>query len=1002
MSQAWLPATITVATPPRGGGTQAGATFIAQSMNASFAHGVSPGTATIVYVGNTVPLQTGCYVSIAMGLHLFIGICKSDVLDVGSREGTRRVLNFSDLREYLQWDYVFCAFNKPDVRLVGSVRVKRWKHIYPADFGRYTWTYTDQPLMGWQIVNAVLGYQWTSGGTVGSPWVWDLTGNGLFPAGILNFPIYDIDCLGGRRLDAFLSEICEKAGCVLSLMSTSNAAYRLVFTRKGYGGQAVFPANVSDDMRLGVAISGKATNVRVMGERNLYQVLEVPLAKDWATAWEQFPTFESFADDIFRRGTNPQNGVRYNNTVQYGLDDSKENIIGRQLALARALEMTVAQYVAMREQAVLGEGTPFLDTRKYAGRSRMDVPVALYLSTLLYRAYRPSPGFTVKTRDGGFMPLESCELADRLLCKVTHDPVTGLMTADTTQPMEGNGYAIAKGYMVGADLFKTVRSDQFRLDFFTNAATVWQHTSFQIDDSGEGVRFVIFDEPVITAENLLVQVQGHVVINAEFTLVVPQVKAALVFEGEPFSRWNGTWPNVSRDLVENVGGLRAEVVWPKADYSQDLIEIVYADGKTANQKADEFSTALLTQQFYYVEGGYKYIYNPKTPASAFGVQLSSLIDRVQITTSPQGTWEVVDFTNERARDNFEPERELDRATQNNSLFPGQANLRTRADDARKLAAAFRSVRGLAKRLTDLVNGTLGNDDPLLITWYGPQWPIPANQKVPVGRVVRGGQPSPPSTQAQVGSNTVARWPKQTDTTTYDPTTLITFIGVTVRDNEDAFKPFKVQHTGVALVKVRGPVTAGDSVGMLMKTTRSYTLPATPPWDSMVKQKDGETVQALGIVQQDISDPSGIEPIQLVRVRLGVPGTSSPGGKLKQYQYVSMGADHVMAAPYDGTATTGPAVAVAKPYELRYSTISKNVDGDTVTYGNYSAAHQTRTASDAGGSEIQIIVPWYSTGEIIYVSDTDKSHVVVGGSELTLIDANVDGRAWARKYNQAIP
>ena len=78
----------------------------------------------------------------------------------------------------------------------------------------------------------------------------------------------------------------------------------------------------------------------------------------------------------------------------------------------------------------------------------------------------------------------------------------------------------------------------------------------------------------------------------------------------------------------------------------------------------------------------------------------------------------------------------------------------------------------------------------------------------------------------------------------------------------------------------------------------------------------------------------------------------------------------------------------------------------MTYSNFSAAHQTRTATDAGGSEIQIIVPWYSVDDVIYVAEADRTHVAVtvGGivTPLLIIDANVDGRAWARKYNQAIP
>src|ERR1039458_4949977 len=95
-------------------------------------------------------------------------------------------------------------------------------------------------------------------------------------------------------------------------------------------------------------------------------------------------------------------------------------------------------------------------------------------------------------------------------------------------------------------------------DFFGAANRVWAAVNFQIDDSGEGVRFVMADAPVFTSENLLATVDGKVVLNAAFNLATPAVKAALVFEAERFTYWKGTYPDVSRDRVENVSGLMQE------------------------------------------------------------------------------------------------------------------------------------------------------------------------------------------------------------------------------------------------------------------------------------------------------------------------------------------------------------------------------------------------------------------------------------------------------------
>src|SRR5882724_2042821 len=105
-----LPVAVSVKAPVRGGGPQPNATFVAQSMSASFAWGSSPGTATLVYVGNAAGIQTGAWIELTIGSHFFAGICKSDVLNVGSGEGITRTLQFADLREYLQFDWTFCIF----------------------------------------------------------------------------------------------------------------------------------------------------------------------------------------------------------------------------------------------------------------------------------------------------------------------------------------------------------------------------------------------------------------------------------------------------------------------------------------------------------------------------------------------------------------------------------------------------------------------------------------------------------------------------------------------------------------------------------------------------------------------------------------------------------------------------------------------------------------------------------------------------------------------------
>jgi hypothetical protein len=959
-NQPWIPAGLKVSNPPRGSGTQAPKNFVAQSMRATFAWGSNPGSATIVYVGDGTPVTTGALVEITIGAHYFAGICKSDVYNAGSRSGKVSTLQFVDLRELLSWDYVFCLFNRGDVRLVNGIRKKRYVHIYPADYDRWIKTYTDTPLNAWEILGAILSYTSNIGGTIGTAWTYDLTGGGLFPQGVLTFPLYEFDCLGGKRLDAALNEICEVAGAVFTLMSTPTVPYKLVFTRKGYGAVPTFPENTtgpfapnSDDRRIGTSLSGHATNVRILGERNQYQVMDLPMVPDWARGWEAFLSFDQFADDIFQRDTDPRSGKRFN-----AIPGDNEQFQGRQLAMARALEITVRDYVSLRGGAS-GGGATFVDTRKFSGRFRMDMPAALYLQTLVFRAFRPDPAFVFVNNRGKNVPMDSVDIIDRLLCKVTHNPTTGVMNFETQEPCDGNGYAIVKGYQIGADLFKSLRSDQFTLDFFTNAKSIWQHVPFQIDDSGEGVRFIIFDEPVIVSENLIIDKDGHKSINAGFTLSIPQVKAALVLEAERYTYWLGTYPNVSRDAVQNVGGLNYEMVAQYGFYS----EISYSNGQTADQKADALATAFLNRQYIYAEGGQKLVWDKSVAPAQFGTPLTngnhSCIDRVEIVTSPQqGTYEVVDFTNERQRDYFEPEREFDRKTMSNSLFPGQAELRIQAEYARKLAAGFKQFPKAGELLRKLLTGGLGSDHPLDMVWFN----NPTAALLPLGTPIR---KSP--------SNTNPTYPSSDSV----------FVGVTVRNNEDTTKPLRVQTTGVRPVRVQGPVAVNDTVGL-------------SPGANDFLVKDGSP--AVGKALQPIGDTS----VKTIMVQLAVGGGQST--KDQAYVVKSHRGNYLICHKWTGVGELSTDVPIAKPQELWYTVASVVVDGVTITYSGYDINSQTRQATIGSVPEIQVIVPRYVPGQIIYATqpdlvqvNTDPNFPFTQSVPCTLQDMNKGGRAWARKF-----
>jgi hypothetical protein len=921
---AWTPVTVKVGDGLLGPARQASVEFVAQALKGTFAWGAAPGTATITYAviaGAPSPADgvvTGADVRIFFGNHYFAGLCTRDVLEATAEGGEIRTLEFADYRAALEWNFIFAVFNKQDVRLINGTRVKRYKHMLPADWDAGTWTYTNTAYTAGQIVEFILSFRahgvkgGVERGTVGLPWEWDFTGGGEFPGGVLGFPIYDVDFFGGRSLSSALAEVAQRTATVFTLNSSPQHPFVLAWVRKEFGTLGFPP--LSDGQRLGTALSGAPTNVRIVGDRNKYQVMDQPMIPDWAAAWEDFLVFEDFADDLYNFEADPQTGIPFRATP-----NDPEQYIGRQLANARAMEITVREYVATRNNEVSGEGDQYADFRKFAGRSRMDMPAALYIQMLLFRAFRPSATALLNVNELE-VPITSLDIADQLLCRVSHDPLSGVMSFFPLEPVDGNGYAIVKGYRVGADLFRTLKPEQFNVNFFSDAARSWASASFQIDDSGEGVRFIIFDEPVFVSDNLLVQVNGQCVLNSTAVIVAPPVRAALVLEAESFSYWQGTYPNVNRDYVENVAGLNLELVLQ----NQAFTEVRYADGQTAAQKAVQIANFLLLREFAVTEGGYKLAWDGLSDISEFGVNLSSLVDRIEINISPdRGVTETVDFCAERQRDYFEPERELERKTVQNSLLPGQQALRHAAEDARKLAAGLRQSPKFVQLLGQLINGTLGSGEPLSLTWInGPS----------AGTLAAG-------TPMRKTPTTVATSPP-TNTLATDPTGLgagdVIFMGVTVREGEDKTKPFYVQSAGEALARVKGPVAANDPIGLGATTDTDYLIKnGTPP---------------VGLALQAI----GTSAVALIRVRLGMGAAGQSGGinwqgfydptkTYKQYDlvYVNSGSPTGLWLNVASSGSTGVAPSFPQP----------STTGGTDTWQLFAFGTQSVEVCTGGGKTL---------------------------------------------------
>jgi hypothetical protein len=686
------------AKPParyRGGGSYSPKQFNAQAVSMTWAWGCEPASATITYIG-AVPTEEGAAVTLKIAGHTFYGICKRDQTKSGS-DGTVRELQFVDNRDYLDWDEVYCAFNKPYDKIVNGKRVRRYKHMLPANFNAYKWTYTTAPLTAAMILDYIVGpSKWD---TVEDPWTV------LYHGDQLAYAVLDIDAMQGKKLKSILQEISDAQGLMFTLMG---GPFNLVWARKGEGSTVSTPAG-ANMITSGSALSGYPTRVRVLGDRNLYQVSDIPMVADWSPSWAQFFDVTLFTDEIYRIGKTRVPMTIGGDTIPAGTAFSTisseidpERVIGHQLALAESLEITVGEYAALKGDV------GFNDFRKFAGRSRMEMPAALYIQNILFRAFRFESGFVVRNFYGKDTPLGSLGIAGKMLAKVTHDPTTGEMEFDTTEAPDGNGYAIIQGYQVGKDMFRTLRPDRFDLSRWTDSQSVWEHIEFQVDDAGEEDGwYIIFDEPVVRSDDLVQMVNGYAVFKASPTFTTPAVRLCLTFEGEKFSYVKGTG---TRDDVENVSGLGGEFI---SKHGAAPVEIPYENGQTATQKADVIATSLLSRQLSFDSGGFETypIPDPSTGQFPTGTQLTGMIDRVTLSATTSGCKQTVDLTSERPRNTYIPERDLERAVKYKQLLPGQAALRQEANLARLTAAALRTSPGALRTVREAFGNIIGSSEP---------------------------------------------------------------------------------------------------------------------------------------------------------------------------------------------------------------------------------------------------------------------------------------------------
>ena len=848
-------ATITVSAPPRGTTPQTAASFMPRECVCTWSWGLQPATALIDWVSAQaqpaiVPLAT---LTIQVGGHTFYGLCKTVVPKL-STDGISLLQEFVDNRDLLQWDDVFGAFNMSEHRIVNGQFIRRYWHLLPADYATGNRTYTNTPYTARQILDYLF-----EANTVLTPWT------RIYHPFLDETPVFTLDFSNGIKLGAAVVQITEALGLVFTLMG---GPYVLVWALKGVGALPAIPAN-ADNLRSGQAISPNPTQVTVVGDRNKYQVLQCPMQPDWLPQWQtEFWDFDLFTRDLFlNASTEAAIGEIPANTPYGAIPGDVDGTIGFNLATARAYTITVGQYAAMRD-ARSGDGNNFRDYRRFQDRSRLQLPVKLYIDQVMFRAFCFAPNFGIRLSNGLTGQLTSLNLASQAIVEVTHDPTSGVMTPILTAPppSDHNGYAIAQGFQVSSDGFKTLNPEYFNQSNFISNTQLWQSAPFQIDDSGEGDQFIIFDEPVIQCGNLIVGIsidgtaqtypngQPRVGLNAGATVAIAPVQVAVTFLGQKFVETGGVGIKYA---TENVPGLGGEFV---GNASGTLpVEMPYADGELASEKAVAIIDTLLNQQYIYQYGGY-------TVKGSNATQLTSVIDRVTVRLSVDGLTEEVDFTTERSRNvvyaggavflHPDPEREFDRRAQLDPLFPGQQDLR---EQARQLQLAGALLKANPKVLHALVT-----EFHLLMGLDAPPTAV-VMQGFPEGTLDLG---TPLYREA---TDTAVTPPDNTGATTLQTPV---FAGVTVMDGENTDAGIRVTQTGSggviqARVNVTTALPAGTTVGLPNDSSATDSMESNP---SLV----------VGTLLDDFSTLSNsqLNKVYLARVRIG---SSAPGAGGMNYR-----------------------------------------------------------------------------------------------------------------------
>lgn len=757
----------------------------------TYSWGMSPASGQLTCVG-PVSAVTGGDAVLGFGGAGFYGVLSK--IDEAANDGTTMRLEFVDNRIKLVWDSVYCLFNhvevlEDDPKTPGIDRKKRYKHILPENWLTQTETITDKAYSAQDIIGMLLHAP-----TVSNAW-------GAKYHSLQARPVGEIDCLNGKKLGNALQEVSDEQGMLFTLVGQSVLHWEI----KGEGNDPGYEAFRTSDRSSGEALSAADTQVRIVGDRNRYQVLSVDLEPDWVRYYESFWVEPAWLEEV---------------ATVFGLPH--DTLSDNAALAAKARQVTMRDYATKKgatadahqlDPAARTGLSPYADYGMWGEVSRMEIPVWIYLNDILFKAYRiprsyafspPSQPPDPLAPDIGVapkqIPLASLQLIEDGLLAAVDYTLTGQMSYKSPREFypATKAFALVKGQQLS--LLDPTKQRVITPVELSKAATEWSPCSaFNFDVKNktlifEGAIFIpgpaetpvlITPDPGAAAgkglflfKNLSVtdaseSLKNIAVPNAACEISPAAVRVSLVWEAEKFFMDFGSGQRKGSVAIQ---GLSRHMLY--YDGVQPVGEIPYADGETAAEKGNKMSSALVARQFTYSSGGY-------LRNGAYGTALTGTIDRVTVNLSfSGGITERVELSKERSQSNFGNERDLDRRQRSKDLYPGQRALKDAADTLRTIARVSkelpRRTAPVYHNINDVLQKPVGAADCSVNKIHSPDTWL-------AGMPVMLGDDDKPDANGK------------------------RFGGIVVADNSRGLIACATQ--GIVPVIVQGPIAAGDDVGI---------------------------------------------------------------------------------------------------------------------------------------------------------------------------------------------